>query len=117
MRWDKDIPSFVELFGHCDVVVLDFPSTPPVEIVAVGKPVFLLTKHLKIWGSILKLLKRRVACFEREGELIKSLRRYLRTSLYPADLSDAGFLKTCCTHLNDGKSCERAAAQILKAVR
>lgn len=116
MKWVKDVPPFVDLLNRCDVVVLDFPSTPLVEAVAAGKPVFLLTKYLEIWRDVLKLLKRRVACFEHEGELIKSLKNYLQTGFYTADLSDDGFLKACCTYLNDGKSCERAVTEILKAI-
>ena len=116
MKWVKDVPSFVDLLDRCDVVVLDFPSTPLVEAVAAGKPVFLLTKYLEIWKPALKLLKRRVACFEHEGKLIESLKKYQQTGIYPADLSDNEFLKACGTYLNDGKSCERAATEVLKAV-
>lgn len=116
MKWVKNVPSFVDLLDHCDVVVLDFASTPLIEAIAAGKPVFLLTKHLKIWKDTLKLLKRRVACFEHESELIRSLKSYIQTGLYPADLSDDEFLRACCTCSNDGKSCERAAAEIIKAI-
>ena len=116
MKWVKDVPPFVDLLNHCDVVVLEFPSMPLVEAVAAGKPVFLLTKYLKILNPTLKLLKRRVACFEYEGKLIKSLKNYLQTGFYPADLLDDEFLKACCTYLNDGRSCERAVAEVLKAI-
>jgi len=117
MKWVKNVPSFVDLLDYCDVVVLDVPSTPLVEAVAAGKPVFLLTKYTKIWRDVLKLLKHRVACFEHEDELIKSLKNYLQTGFYPADLSDEEFLKACCTYLNDGKSCERAVMEVTKAIQ
>jgi len=116
IKWVKNVPTFVDLLNHCDLVVLDFPSTPLVEAIAAGKPIFLLTKYLKIWPHALKLLERRVACFEQEDELLNSLKNYLQTGFYPADLSNEEFLKTYCTYLNDGKSCERAATEILKAI-
>ena len=116
ITWVKDVPPFVDLLERCDIVVLDFPSAPLVEAVAAGKPVFILTKYLKIEKSVLKLLKRRVACFEHEDELMKSLKNYLQTGFYPADLSNEEFLKACCTYLNDGRSCERAVVEVLKSI-
>ncbi|GAG34370.1 unnamed protein product [marine sediment metagenome] len=62
------------------------------------------------------MLERRAVCADEPGELVSSLGKYLDTGIYLADVNDNAFLRAYGTHLDDGRSSERAVEEVLKAI-
>ena len=100
-------PKFSELLFACDVVIIDLATTTLLHGVATKLPVFVLMRHYKYPEDITALLSRRAVCVDDVQTLIASVRNYLQSGVYPADLNDNAFLKKYGNHLDDGKSKER----------
>jgi hypothetical protein len=63
-----------------------------------------------------EMLERRAVCADDAGDLMVKLDQYLRKGIYGADVMDNEFLKAYGIYLDDGRSAERAVAEVLKTV-
>ncbi len=104
----KDEAPLPELLRRAEAVVLDFPSTTLLQAIATGLPVFVLTRHLRYPRETEAMLGRRACVADDAGVLMNGLQAFLESGVYPANLEDMLFLEGYGTHLNDGKSGERA---------
>jgi len=109
--------SFKDLLPLADVVVIDFPMTTLLESLTTNKPVFVVMKHLCLFPEACRMLSRRAVCADEPLELVESLKKYLTTGIYPADINDNTFLKSYGTHLDDGYSSERAVEEVLRVIK
>ena len=109
--------TFTDLLDYSDLIVIDWPSTTLLQAIATTKPVFVVMKHLSLFPEARQMLERRAICTDEPLGLLESLKKYLTTGIYPADISDNTFLKTYGTHLDDGRSSERAVEEVLKAIK
>jgi hypothetical protein len=108
IRIVKDEQSFADLLRETDIAVLDFPSTTLLQALAAGLPVFVLTSHLRYPRETEAMLSRRAVVAHDARTVIGEVQKFVGSGVYPADLSDTLFLEGYGTHLNDGKSGERA---------
>lgn len=108
IRMVRDEESFTNLLNQTEVSVLDFPSTTLLQSLATGLPVFVLTRHLRYPRETQAMLSRRAFVAENAQALIGGLQKFLDSGEYSANLKDTLFLEGYGTHLNDGKSGERA---------
>jgi hypothetical protein len=60
------------------------------------------------------MLEKRAVCSESVEEMVEKLDEYLVSGRYDADVNDDTFLRSYCTYLDDGRSSERAASEILR---
>ena len=105
--------SFTQLMETSDIIIIDAPTTTILQAAATAKPVF---THLNIVGctdEAKKLLDKRVICTDAADELMQRLNRYLETGQYDADVHNREFLKSYGTHIDDGKSSQRALNELL----
>lgn len=106
----SDIPAS-QLIWSCDAVVIDHPSTVLLEAMLTKKPIFVFSdsRYLSLRPEARELLQKRVALCEDHQLYLPKLQKFLRSSL--KELSDPNdeFLLAYGTHLNDGRSAERAA--------
>ena len=108
IRIVKDQESLTDLLRQSEVAILDFPSTTLLQSLAAGLPVFVLTSHLRYPRETQAMLSKRAFVAEDAQSLIGGLQKFLDSGEYPANLKDTSFLEGYGTHLNDGKSGERA---------
>jgi len=108
--------TFTDLLDYSALIIIDWPSTTLLQAIATNKPVFVVMKHLSLFPEARRMLARRAVCADEPHEIIESLKKYLSTGIYPADIEDNAFLKAYGTHLDDGHSYERAVAEVCKAI-
>jgi hypothetical protein len=48
--------------------------------------------------------------------MLQKLNQYLETNIYDADVNNVEFLKAYGTHIDDGRSSNRAVTALLKAI-
>ncbi|MDD1664842.1 MAG: hypothetical protein LUQ32_05765 [Methanomicrobiales archaeon] len=110
--------SFLDLLKRSDMVVLDFPSTALLQSVAAGKPVFVLTKHLKLTDRARFLLAKRVWCDGDLAPFLAMLQGYLDGApCEPVpDLRNTEFLERYGVHRLDGNVAGRAMEIIREAI-
>jgi len=109
--------SFVDLARSSESIVLDFPSTALLQSIAAGKPVFILTKHLKLTDKALALLGRRAWCTGELPDFLDGLGRHLRGELPGPDIRNTEFLEEYGIFRLDGKVAGRAVDVLLEAIR
>jgi len=102
--------SIIDLLPYVSCVVVDQPQTVVIQAIAAGLPVFALLNHLKLDAYTETLLRQRVVCSHSPEELLSSVKTFIETGFYGADMNDEQYLKEYGTYLNDGNSAERAAA-------
>ncbi|MBE7414479.1 MAG: hypothetical protein HS130_04290 [Deltaproteobacteria bacterium] len=105
---------FTSLLSGASLVILDAPATTCLEACATRKPLFVLLDRVKWNEEPERLLKRRAVAAYTPDDLIMRIEEYLKTGEYGADLDDREFVRAYGTHLDDGKSAERAAGFVLK---
>jgi hypothetical protein len=110
----KDSPTFVKLLQCHDVIIIGCPTTTLLQAIATKKPLFALVSHIGYTEQMRTMLARRAVCANQAGELMRLLRSYLQSGIYPADLNDDAFCKAYGNHLNDGKSIDRAVRLVNK---
>jgi hypothetical protein len=111
IRYEK---GFMDLLLSHDVVVIDMPTTTILQAVATRKPIFVLMGQLRYSEYERGMLEKRAVCSESVEEMIRKLDEYLVSGRYDADVNDDTFLRSYCTYLDDGRSSERAASEILR---
>lgn len=104
---------FTSLLSGASLVILDAPATTCLEACSTKKPLFVLLDRVKWNEGPERLLKRRAVAAYTPDELILRIEEYLKTGEYGADLDDREFIRAYGTHLDDGKSAERAAGFIM----
>jgi len=104
------------LFSIADAVIVDFPSTVLLQAVACKKPVFCLTRHLKLENKVRELLAKRVVLAEDPELLMKEVELFIQSGKYKADLQNNEFLESFGT-LPDRHAAERAAAAVDELVK
>lgn len=108
-----------DLIPFADILIIDFPSTTLLQSLTTSKSIFTTTEHLEIDDGAKKLLKKRAYCFDKTDELVNNLKIYLEkgpATLPTVDLNNREFLKMYGTHLDDGKSAERAVEFLNKTI-
>jgi hypothetical protein len=105
----RDQCSFTDLLAYADLIVLDWPSTTLLQALVTDRPVFVLTKHRKLYPEALVLLSRRAVLAAELEEMAMRVRTFAETGRYPADVCDSAFLLDYGLHRSDGSSRERAA--------
>lgn len=109
--------TFTDLLDYADLIVIDWPSTTLLQAIATDRPVFVVLRHLRLFPEARQMLERRAVCADEPGELVSSLGKYLDAGVYLADVNDNAFLRAYGTHLDDGRSSERAVEEVLKAIK
>ena len=105
--------NFVELIPDATLVVLDLASTTCLEVCATDKPLFVFMGSTKWFKEPKELLRKRAVVAESPEALVEEIDRYIKTGHYPADVKNREFIRAYGTHLDDGRSAERAADFLL----
>lgn len=108
---------FSDLLSGARAIVIDCPTTTFYEACLTEKPIFVTIKHLDYTHEALSLLKKRAVCTETAEELVKKLDEFLKIGSYPADTKNREFIRAYGTHLDDGRSAERAEAECVKIIK
>ncbi|MFH2106777.1 MAG: hypothetical protein ABII22_05950 [Candidatus Micrarchaeota archaeon] len=119
LRFIQAESTFDDLAPYAGVFVIDFPSTTLLQAITTNKPVFTTTQHCRLDKDAEILLKKRAYCFKTVEEMSKAINSFLDTGSVPGydvDLNNHEFLKRYGTHLDDGKSAERAAKLVYKKI-
>lgn len=108
-----------ELIWVVDAIMIDFPSTTWAEALLTDKP--LLLHAGGDWGRLLPrakaALQKRAWVSETPDEFEAQVRKFLSAGDFaPLANPDDEFLRLYVTHLNDGRSAERAAEVIARVV-
>ena len=111
--------SFRELLHLADAFVVDYPSTTFLEMLTTDRPILFCGHKLPVrfnsekWHpSILPMWQERIMYADDLESFIEMLRSFLREGRFePVESSDE-MLRLFGTHLDDGKSAERAVAAI-----
>jgi len=107
--------SLGELLLNHDAVIIDSPTTLLLEALSTAIPAFVLLRTVRWPEECLPGLARRAVCEDDPNVLLQRLEDYLRAGEYGADCRERSFLREYGTHLDDGRSSERAAAVLLEA--
>jgi len=110
-------PPFIQLLDSHDAVLTDSPTTTLLQAIATRHPVFVLTSVISLPMVHLPLMRQRAVCADNAETLMKSLELYLQTGNYPADCGNREYIKLYGTHLDDGKSSQRALAILEKTLK
>lgn len=102
------------LLNH-DAVIIDSPTTLLLEALSTAIPAFVLLRTVRWPEECLPGLARRAVCEDDPNVLLQRLEDYLSAGEYGADRRDRSFLRQYGTHLDDGRSGERAAALLIEA--
>jgi len=106
---------FTTLIPMADMFISDYPSTAFLEMLTTDRPILfcgnLLTQRWapgKWHPFVLDMWKERVAYSEDLDDFLDLLRTYLQEDRFQSVKSDDTLLKLFGTHLDDGKSAQRA---------
>jgi len=115
---------FKKLVHLADAFVLDYPSTTLLEALTTNRPILFCGHALPMrfnrekWHpSILPMWKERVLYAEHLDEFLEMLRDFLRKGDFSPVKSSDEMLRLFGTHLNDGRSAERAVAELKKIIQ
>ena len=108
---------FLSLLPMGDMFITDYPALPLLEMLTTDRPI-LLCGYLQPWPwapgkwhpSVLDMYKERIAYADDLEEFLELLRTYLREEQFQPVRSENTLLKLFGTHLDDGKSVDRAYA-------
>ena len=108
-----------DLMWAVDAIVVDHVITAVGEVLLTSKPlVFYMPGLLTSQPHARAILQKRAFVAEAPSEFVYQVQALLHKGHY-SELGDPNreFLRTYCTHLDDGRSAERAASTILARVR
>ena len=116
--------SVSEMVEASDMVILDLVSTSILQVLRYNKPVFVYTGNSPPDPGPARLLRKRAYVYDREDDFADAITRFIRKDRFPltdderlVDLNNTEFLQSYGTHLNDGKSADRAAAFLKKILK
>ena len=108
---------FLSYIPMADMFITDYPSTAFLEMLTTDRPILVCGHELprkfnreKWHPSLLDMWKERVAYADDLEEFLELLRDYLREERFQAVESSDTLLKLFGTHLDDGRSVDRAYA-------
>lgn len=120
----RDLPDAVvvshvpltDLMWCADAIVVDHPSTALLEVLQTPEPILVYCdgRSLQLRPEARALLLERVELVEDEAEFVERLRAFLDRATEPP--SNDEFLRSHGTHLGDGRSAERAAEAVARAL-
>lgn len=99
---DYETP-FTILLRNAKLVILDTPATTLVEACSTKVPIFVLGGRMNYCGDFLALVKRRVVWCETPSELVESVRAFLRSGAYDADVDDNSYVEFYGASLSTGE--------------
>lgn len=105
------------LLRACDAFIIDIPSTGLLEVLLTNKPmlVFSDSRFIVLRPEARMLLHKRVTLSETPEDYLKQLRLFLsRGNFQELENADREFLRAYGTHLDNGRSAERALKAILE---
>jgi hypothetical protein len=115
---------FRKLLHLADAFVADFPSTSFLEMLTTDRPILFCGHELpqkfnpeKWHPSILPMWKERVLYAEQLDEFLEMLRGFLRKGDFSPVKSSDEMLRLFGTHLDDGKSAERAIIELKRIIQ
>ena len=108
---------FLSLLPMGDMFITDYPALPLMEMLTTDRPI-LMCGYLQPWPwapgkwhpSVLDMYKERIAYADGLEEFLEMLRTYLKEERFQPVRSENTLLKLFGTHLDDGKSVDRAYA-------
>ncbi|MBM3949523.1 MAG: hypothetical protein FJ312_09890 [SAR202 cluster bacterium] len=107
-----------------DTFITDFPSTAFLEMLTTDRPILFCGHELpqkfnpeKWHPSILPMWKERVLYAEQLDEFLEMLRDFLRKGDFTPVKSSDEMLRLFGTHLDDGRSAERAVTELKKIIQ
>jgi len=113
--------SFQALMPLADLFVTDYPSTTFLEMLTTDRPILVCGYLFPVpfersrWHpSLLDMWRKRVVYSDDLHEFLEVLRRFLRERRFNPVVSDNEMLRLFGTHLDDGRSAERAVEELLK---
>lgn len=112
----EDKGSFSDLLPHAKAIIIDTPTTVLLESLTTEKPVFVLTKFIKLTPQADEFLRRRAVCCSNEEDLVEAIRDYINMGKYDADVDNEDYLKAFGTYKNDGKSAERIVQYVVNHI-
>ena len=112
----RDEIKFSDLIPDAEIIILDRPSTTSLEACMTSKPLFVLLAG-KNWDSIPeKLLGKRAVIAYTPEDLRESIDNYFSHDVYSADVHNNEYVTEYGCYLDDGRSSERATAELLKII-
>jgi len=111
----KNEYSLFELFFASDAIIINIPSTTVLQAVALSKPVFCLTRHLKISQKAKELLAKRAVVSDSPEKLIEAVQVFCKSGEYGADINNNEFLEYFGTR-SDGLAAERAVEAVANSI-
>ncbi len=106
------------LMARSDLIVLNFPSTALTEALITDRPILLFAdgRSIRMYPEAKAALAKRVMLNETAEGFIATYRKLLASGKFePVVNPDQSFLQMYGTHLNDGRSAERALSAILNS--
>ena len=104
---------FTELLADASMIILDGVGTTSIEAAITIKPLFILTNRVEYYPEVKQLLAKRAVIADTPEVLIGSIKKYLATGQYTADVHNREFVKAYGVHLDDGKSADRVIEFLL----
>ena len=112
----REEKTFTDLLPDASIVILDRPSTTSLEVCMTNKPVFVILSS-KNWYSLPEqLLKKRAVIAYTPKQLCNAVDDYLKKGVYMADVTNREFVKAYGCHLDDRKSSDRAATELINII-
>lgn len=109
---------FSALVGEADLFFLDFDGTSMLEALITDKPIIVFAERESTWirPPALDLLEKRVVYARFLEDYLRHIEEALSKQVWKEPVTSDEFLRAHGTHLNDGKSAERAARAITEIV-
>lgn len=111
-------PPLWKMFWGVDAIIIDHVITALGEALLTRKPLLVYApgsvEAIPELPDARVLLRRRASVAETPDQFLETIRLFLDANDF-SELADAddGFLRSYCTHLNDGQSAQRAAAAVI----
>jgi|GEM_PF-2276058 len=115
----QDVP-LTELIWAADAIIVDFPSTGLLEALLTDSRILCYAdnRSLLMTRTAKELLGRRATLTETPEAFLQELRRFLAAGNFAKESpANRDFLKAYGTHLDDGRSAERALERLAEIIR
>lgn len=102
-----------------DLFIIDFPSTPLIETLATFAEVLVYVgnNYYRLSADDIELLKKRAIVGLNEEDFKEKIRLVLDKGRIISNVEDTSFLKKYGVYLNDGKSLQRMAGNIVEIIK